>query len=94
MSTNPGKSTPRSCVSTKNWVSNWKGVESKGRPWTVGSTSFEAAIVCLQHHIINKNFGCGGVVGERDVRGEHPNGLKFVELAGVECACEDLVDSV
>ena len=43
----PGKAVPRSWVSTKNWLSKIPGVESKGRPWRVGSTSLAAAIEWL-----------------------------------------------
>lgn len=43
----PGKRVPRSCVSTKNWVSKIEGVESNGRPCSVGSTSSAPAIEWL-----------------------------------------------
>ena len=43
----PGKVVPVSRVSTKNWVSKTAGVESKGRPRAVGSTSSAPAIEWL-----------------------------------------------
>ena len=48
--TDNGNAVPSSWTSTKNWVSNRPGVESKGRPFSPGSMLLEAPVEWLIGH--------------------------------------------